>query len=82
MNQKQAYETITYLLREAQDSIAIADVPDIKTSLNLLATANYMCQAFQLKEDDDIKEQMGNIKEQIYEYLDFCRELTNSIWIL
>lgn len=40
MNKKQAYETITYLLMEAQDSITIADVPDIKTSLNLLATAN------------------------------------------
>jgi len=81
MNKKQAYETITYLLTESQDAIILADVPDIKTSLNLLASANYMRQAFQLKEDEDIRDFMGDIKEKIYEQLDFYRELLNSIWI-
>lgn len=42
MNKKQAYETITYLLTESRDAITIADIPDIKTALNLLASANYM----------------------------------------
>lgn len=81
MNKKQAYETITYLLTESQDAIILADVPDIKTSLNLLASANYMRQAFQLKEDEDIRDFMGGIKEKIYEQLDFYRELLNDIWI-
>lgn len=81
MNKKQAYETITYLLRESQDSITLADIPDIKTSLNLLASANYVRQAFQLKEVDDIRDLMGDIKEKIYEQLDFYRELLNGIWI-
>ncbi len=81
MNKKQAYETITYLLMESRDAITIADIPDIKTALNLLATANYMRQAFQLKEDDSIRDFMGDIKEKIYEYLDLYRESLNDIWI-
>ena len=81
MNKKQAYETITYLLIESQDAITIADIPDIKTALNLLATANYMRQAFQLKEDDSIKDHMSDIKEKIYEYLDSYRESLKDIWI-
>lgn len=81
MNKKQAYETITYLLTESQDAIILADIPDIKTALNLLASANYMRQAFQLKEDEGIRDFMGDIKEKIYEQLDFYRELLNGIWI-
>lgn len=81
MNKKQAYETITYLLTESQDAIILADIPDIKTALNLLASANYMRQAFQLKEDEGIRDFMGDIKEKIYEQLDFYHELLNGIWI-
>lgn len=81
MNKKQAYETIRYLLTESQDAIILADVPDIKTSLNLLASANYMRQAFQLKEDEDIRDFMVDTKEKIYEQLNFYRELLNGIWI-
>ncbi len=81
MNKKQAYETITYLLTESQDAIILADIPDIKTALNLLASANYMRQAFQLKEDESIRDFMGDIKEKIYEQLDLYRELLHDIWI-
>lgn len=68
-------------MTESQDAIILADVPDIKTSLNLLASANYMRQAFQLKEDEDIRDFMVDIKEKIYEQLNFYRELLNGIWI-
>ena len=81
MNKKQAYETITYLLTESQDAIILADIPDIKTALNLLASANYMRQAFQLKEDESIRDFMGDIKEKIYEQLDLYRELLHDTWI-
>lgn len=73
MNKKQAYETITYLLVEARDAITIANSPDIKTALNLLGTANYMRQAFQLKEDDAIRNFIEDIKEKIYDQLNHYR---------
>lgn len=81
MNKKQVYETIGYLVSEARDAITIADIPDIKTSLDLLSTANYMRQAFQLKEDDNIRDWIEDIKEKIYEYLESYRDSLNSIWI-
>lgn len=80
MNKEQAYETVNFLISEAGDNL-ITEVPNIQMSLILLASANYISEEFEMKEDDEIREWLGDTKEDIFKYLENYRNLLNSIWI-